>query len=170
MSLYKACVPQLSKMLKNLSRCLDKAEEFAKSQSFDPEVLLQSRLAPDQYHLASQLTAACDSAKLVAARLAGKPAPVHDNSEQTLEEVRKRIDETREFIRASKEEDFEGADQRMVPLPVLPGKGQLGPDNLNQMVLPNFYFHATTAYAILRHNGVPVGKLDFVGGLTLQDI
>lgn len=165
MPLYEATVPQLSKMLKNLDRWLDKAVEHAKAKNFDPNTLLTARLAPDQYPLVKQIQAACDSAKSAGAHLAGKEPPKHPDTEQTLEEVKARIQTCLNFLETIKESDFVGAETRRVVLPFLPGKYVLGADYLNEMALPNFYFHITTAYAILRHNGVNVGKLDFIGGL-----
>jgi uncharacterized protein len=170
MSLYSSSVPQLSKMLQNLDRWLTKAEENAKARSFDPAVLLTSRLAPDQYALTRQVQAACDSAKFTAARLSGKTAPSHPDTETTLEELHARIRAVVEFLGTFTEADFEGAEARTVALPFAPGKGMNGADYLTEMALPNFYFHVTTAYAILRHNGVPVGKIDFIGSMRMIDV
>lgn len=170
MSLYSSSVPQLTKMLQNLDRWLTKAEEHAKAKSFDPAVLLTARLAPDQYALTRQVQASCDAAKFTAARLTGKSPPAHPDTETTLEELHARIRSVVEFLGTVSEGDFEGAAERTVGLPFAPGKGMKGADYLVEMALPNFYFHITTAYAILRHNGVPLGKVDFIGSLKMIDI
>jgi len=167
--LYDATVPQMSKMLTNLNRWLDKAVAHAEAKKFDPAVLLSARLAPDQYPLLKQIQAACDSAKSAAAHLSGQTQPKHPDTEQTLEEIRARIATCLAYLATFKASDFEGAETRPVSLPFLPGKVILGADYLNEMALPNFYFHITTAYAILRHNGVNVGKIDFIGGLKMRD-
>jgi len=167
--LYDATVPQMSKMLTNLNRWLDKAVAHAEAKKFDPAVLLSQRLAPDQYPLLKQIQAACDSAKSAAAHLSGQTQPKHPDTEQTLEEIRARIATCLAYLATFKASDFEGAETRPVSLPFLPGKTILGADYLNEMALPNFYFHITTAYAILRHNGVNVGKIDFIGGLKMRD-
>jgi len=166
--LYDATIPQLSKMLRNLDRWLEKAVEHAKTKNFEPNTLLNARLAPDQYPLVKQIQAACDSAKSAAAHLAGKELPKHPDTEQTLDEIRARIQTCLQFLETIKESDFAGAESRRISLPFLPGKVILGSDYLNEMALPNFYFHITTAYAILRHNGVNVGKIDFIGSLKTQ--
>lgn len=169
MPLYDATVPQMSKMLTNLNRWLDKAVAHAEAKKFDPAVLLSARLAPDQYPLLKQIQAACDSAKSAAAHLSGQTQPKHPDTEQTLEEIRARIATCLAYLATFKASDFEGAETRPVSLPFLPGKVILGADYLNEMALPNFYFHITTAYAILRHNGVNVGKIDFIGSLKTRD-
>ena len=168
MSLYEASVPQLKKMLANLDAWLVASVAYAKTKSFDPNVLVTSRLAPDQYPLVRQVQSACDGAKFAAARLTGKEAPKHPDTEQTMEELRARVASCIEYLGTFTEADFKGAADRSVALPFLEGKTILGTDYLNEMVLPNFYFHLTTAYAILRHNGVGLGKRDFIGSLKLQ--
>ena len=169
MSFYQATVPQLKKMLNNLDKWLDAAVAHAAKKSFEPSVLLNARLAPDQYPLTRQIQSCCDGAKFTAARLAGKEAPKHPDTETTLEELRARIRSTLEFLDTVTEADFAGAKERMITLPFMPGKGLTAADYLNEMALPNFYFHATTAFAILRHNGVDIGKMAFLGSLNLRD-
>jgi hypothetical protein len=169
MSLYQASVPQLKKMLNNLDKWLDAAVAHATKKSFDPAVLLTARLAPDQYPLTRQIQSCCDGAKFTAARLAGKEAPKHPDTETTLDEIRARIRSTVEFLDTVTEADFADAKERMITLPFMPGKALSAADYLNEMALPNFYFHLTTAYAILRHNGVDVGKIAFIGSLNLRD-
>ena len=170
MSLYQDSVVQFSKMLGNIERWLDKAEAYAKHKSFDPNVLLQGRLAPDQFNLLKQLQIVSDWAKNGPSRLAGKDAPAFPDNEHTFEEIRKRVRATIEYLATFSEQDFAGAEQRVVPIARLPGKGQLAPLYLRETIQPNFYFHATTAYAILRHNGVDLGKRDYIGGITTQDV
>lgn len=169
MSMFRATVPQLKKMLRNLDGWLEKASAHAKAKNFSPEVLLAARLAPDQYPLLRQIQAACDSAKFAAARLTAKEAPKHPDEEKTWEEAKARVASVVAYLETFTEADFEGAADRAIALPFLGGKTILGRDYLNEMALPNTYFHLVTAYAILRHSGVDVGKIDFIGSLTLQD-
>ncbi|HMJ16388.1 MAG TPA: DUF1993 domain-containing protein [Polyangiaceae bacterium] len=169
MSLYEASVPQFTKMLKNLGRWLDSGAEHAAKKSFKPEVLLAARLAPDQYPLLTQIQVACDSAKLTCARLTGKEAPKHPDTEQTVEELRARIQSVVGYLETFSARDFEGAESRSIGLPFAPGKIMSATDYLNEFGLPNFYFHLNLAYAILRHNGVALGKTDYIGSLNWRD-
>ncbi len=166
-------VLEMRTMLKNLDRWLGKAAEHAKNKNFDPNVFVQARLAPDQYPLVKQVQSACDSAKFAAARLAGKDPPKHADEETTFDELRARIAAVGAYLETFSEKDFEGADTRKIPMPFLPGgnKGALGVDWLVGFNQPNFFFHVTTAYAILRHNGVELGKRDYIGeGLKVIDV
>jgi len=169
MSLYEASVPQFKKMLTNLSKWLDKAAEHAEKKSFDPNTYLTARLAPDQFAFVRQVQSSCDSAKFAVARIAGKEPPKHPDTEQTFDELRKRVQSVITYLETFKPEDFVGADKRLVALPFLEGKVLATTDYLNEMALPNFYFHVTTAYAILRHNGVNLGKQDYIGSLPVRD-
>jgi hypothetical protein len=169
MSLYQASVPQLTKMLKNLSAWLDEATQYAEARPFDPDVLATSRLAPDMYPLTRQVQGACDSAKFAVARLSGVTAPPHADTEQTIDELRARIAACLDFIQGIDAKAFEGSETRDISLPFAPGKLLSGQDYLTEMALPNFYFHISMAYAILRHNGVALGKIKFIGSLTLRD-
>ena len=168
MSLYDVTIPQFKNTLTQIEKWLDAAVEYAKSKSIEPTVLLNSRLAADQYPLVRQVQSCCDSAKFTAARLTGKEAPKHPDTEQTVDELRTRIRAVLEYIDGYKAEDFVGAEKRQVSLPWLEGKYVLGADYVSQLQLPNFYFHATVAYEILRHNGVPLGKSDFIGHINLH--
>ena len=170
MSLYREIVPPLDKMLVNLDSWLDAAIEHAKARNFDPEVFVRSRLAPDQFDLRKQVQTTCDQAKFAAARVSGKEPPKHPDTEQTMGELKARIQTVREYLATFSEKDFEGAESRVVPLFFLPGKGMLATDWLREFALPNIYFHATTAYAILRAAGVPHGKSAYIGALTLRDL
>jgi len=168
MSMYTASVPQLSKMLQHLDAWLGKAEESAAAKNYDPKVLLEARLAPDMLPLVKQVQIACDGAKFVAARLSGKEAPRHADTEQSVAELRDRVRETVAYLKTISEDDFRGAAERRVHFGYLPpGQGMVGHVYLNQYALPNVYFHLTVAYAILRHNGVPLGKADYLGDIPL---
>jgi uncharacterized protein len=158
-------VLQMRTMLANLDRWLGDATEYATTRKFDPEVFVNARLAPDQYPLSRQVQAAADAAKLGAARLAGRAAPVHEDSEKTLADLRARARTVITYIETFSEQDFEGAEARKVPLPFLPGgtKGALGVDYFVRFAQPNFFFHVNHAYAILRHNGVALGKMPYLG-------
>lgn len=167
---YYATIVQYIKMLESLDRWLEAGEAHAKKKSFEPSVLLAARLAPDQYALTRQVQATCDLAKFTAARLSGKTPPAHPDTEQTIEELHARVRSVLVYLRTFTAADFEGADSREVPLSFAPGKAMKGADYLVEMSLPNFYFHASMVYAILRHNGVELGKRDYIGSITLHDI
>ncbi len=169
MAFVHSSVLEMKKLLGQLDGWLDKGVAFAKDKSFDPAVLLAARLAPDQYPLLKQVQVICDNAKFATARLSAKEAPKHPDTEKTLDEVRARIATCKAYLETFKAADFDGADARLITLPFLEGKVLAGSDYLTEMVLPNFYFHLTTAYAILRHNGVPLGKMDFLGSLSVRN-
>jgi hypothetical protein len=163
-------ITQYKKMLANLDGWLRKAEAHATAKKFDVNTLLTARLAPDMYPLVRQVQSACDNAKFAGARLSGKEPPKHPDTEQTFDELHARIASASEWLGGFKEADFDGADARVVKLPWLEGKGVLGKDYLREMATPNFYFHLVTAYAILRHNGVDLGKTEYIGEMTLRDL
>lgn len=165
-SMYSVSVPVFRKMLGNLSAILTKAEAHASAHKIDPTVLLQARLFPDMFPLTKQVQIACDFAKGAAARLAGTEVPKYDDTEATFEALRARISKTLAFVDTFKPAQIDGSEARTVSL-TLGGQAYQfsGLDYLNHMVFPNFYFHVTTAYDILRHNGVEIGKADFVGSL-----
>jgi len=156
--------------LKQFDKWLDKAEAYAAERSFDASALLGARLAPDQFPLLKQIQIASDWVKNGHARLADKAAPTHPDDQKTMAEVRERIKTTLAYVATFKREDFDGAESRVITSPRTPGKGALGSDYVRETVLRNFYFHATTTYALLRHNGVNLGKRDFIGEVTLQDV
>ena len=169
MNLYDATVPVFLNKLAAVQGWLDKLVAYGEQRNFDPESVLQARLAPDQFPLVRQIQVACDNVKGIVARLGGKDVPSHPDTEKTIAEVRQRINTVIEFIKTFKPEDFQGAEERTISLAFWQGKSMRGGDYLDHYALPNFYFHLTTAYAILRHNGVAVGKMDFMGavpGLT----
>ncbi|WP_146651942.1 DUF1993 domain-containing protein [Labilithrix luteola] len=168
MTLYET-IQQFSKMLKNLDKWLDKGVAHATAKSFDPNVLLDSRLAPDQFPLVRQVQSACDAAKFAAAYASGKTAPAHPDTERTMDEIRARIQACLAFVDSVTEAELAGGEDRKFTPGWLKGKWVRGGDFVNQISIPNFYFHVTTAYAILRHNGVEVGKMDFLGAVPIQE-
>jgi len=158
-----------AKTLENLGRWLDKAEEHAKDRGFEVDVLAQSRLAPDQYTLTQQVQGACDQAKYAAAYLSGTKPPSHPDDEKTIADLRQRIEKATKFVATVSEKDYAGADEQKVAPPWMGGRWVRGSDYLAELAVPNFYFHATMAYAILRHNGVRLGKMDYIGGIPMQE-
>jgi hypothetical protein len=162
-------VTQFAKMLENLDRWLGAGISFAENKKFDADVLARSRLAPDQYELVRQVQSACDQAKYAAAYLSGQQAPSHPDTEKTIGELRTRIKMCLEYLRSVKAAAYAGASERRVAPPWLNGKWLQGDAYLTQVAVPNFYFHVTTAYAILRHNGIGLGKMDFIGSLPVND-
>jgi hypothetical protein len=167
MSFTYASVQQMKKMLTNLDGCLEKAQKYATARPFDVNNLVTARLAPDQFALARQVQVSCDNAKFAAARLSNKEAPSNPDTEQTVEELRARIRTTVAYLDTYKAADFEGAEARKIVMPRREGKAMTGSDYLTEYAIPNFLFHVTSAYSILRHNGVDVGKADFLGKLSL---
>lgn len=163
-SMYAASVPVFVRMLNNLLGLLDKAEAYAKERKFDANVLVSSRLAPDMHPLAFQVQSATDRSKFFVARVTGKEAPSWPDDEKTIDGLRTRIRSALDFLSAVSPADLDGTDEKLIPLKVR-GEEVKTPaqEYLLNNVHPNFYFHVTTAYDILRHNGVPVGKRDFVG-------
>ncbi len=160
---------EFAKMLKNLDRWLDKAAAHAGAKSFDVDVLAQARLAPDQYELTRQIQSACDQAKFAAAYLAAKQAPAHPDTEKTIAELRQRIEKCVAFLETIGKKDLLGAEERKVAPPWLGGKWLRGDDYLVEVAIANFFFHVTMAYAILRHNGVDLGKMDYIGALSTRE-
>jgi len=158
-----------AKTLQNLERWMDKAAAHATARSFEVDVLAQARLAPDAYSFTRQVQSACDQAKYAAAYLGGKQAPSHPDTEQTFAELKQRIQKVLSFIESVPARDLAGGDDRKVAPPWLGGKWLRGGDYLAHVALPNFFFHATMAYAILRHNGVELGKMDFIGSMPVQE-
>jgi len=156
-------ITQFNRMLKNVDQWLQAATAYAQKKNFDPDVFAQARLAPDQYALVQQVQSAADSAKYAAAYLSGQKAPSHPDTEKTVSELRTRIQTCASYLGTFKAADFTGAEERRVSPPWMEGNSVSGADYLTRFAVPNFYFHVTTAYAILRHNGVDLGKRDFIG-------
>jgi hypothetical protein len=169
--IHEIVVSQFGKMLGNLLAILGEAQKNAGERQFDVGVLLQSRLAPDQFNLMRQLQVACDTAKLGAARLADaeKDAPVHADNEQTLGEIEARIKSVMSYLGGLSPADFAAAAERRISQPRWKGKTLSGQEFLIQHVIPNFYFHVTMAYAILRHNGVAIGKKNYLGDMPYRE-
>lgn len=162
-------ITQFAKMLNNLDRWLDAGSTFAGTKNFPVDVLATSRLAPDQYELIRQIQSACDAAKYAAAYLSGDTAPSHADVEQTVEQLKARVRTCVTYLESIAANKFEGAATRRVSPPWLGGQWIAGDRYLTEVAIPNFYFHVTMAYAILRHNGVPLGKLDYIGSLPVND-
>lgn len=163
-SMHSASLPIFVKMLSNLSQWLAKAEASAAARKFDVAVLLNARLAPDMLPLTRQVQIACDSAKFGVARLAAQEAPRMDDVESSVAELQARIQRTIDYIRSVPPEQVMGSEERDITVPMR-GRDPLafkGEAYLKHFVLPNFFFHVTTAYAILRHNGLDLGKADFL--------
>lgn len=166
--MFEMTIPPLTRSLTNLMGFLDKAAEYADHKKFETEVLLNARLAPDQLNFIKQVQIACDVSKLGVARLTGKEAPKFEDTEKTLAEVKTRIEATMKYLKSITTKDFTGAEAKSITTPNWEGKSMLGIDFVAASLLPNFYFHVTMAYAFLRHNGVELGKKDFLGALPFQ--
>lgn len=161
---HTVTVPVFTKTLGNMLIWLDKAEAFAKTKGFDVNLMLQMRLAPDMFPLVRQFQSSCDTAKFCVARLGGVDSPKFEDTETTLDEIRDRIRKTLEFIASVPAEKLEGSSARELSIPRRNGPVKMsGETHLRHHCLPNFYFHASMAYGVLRHNGVDVGKRDFLG-------
>lgn len=166
--LYHLTVPMFIKGLKNLTHILDKSAQFADVKKVDMEVLFNSRLAIDQFPMTRQIQIACDTAKLCGVRLTGKAAPAHPDNEKTLAEFKTRIASVISYLESLTPNDFEGAEKKLVTTQFWDGKHLEGEDYVHHHALPNFYFHITTTYSILRHNGVEIGKRDYLGQLPFK--
>jgi hypothetical protein len=165
LSMHAASIPVFKQMLASLADVLAKAEAHAVERKIDPNALLQARLFPDMFPLARQVQIACDFARSVPARLAGAEVPAYEEAEQGFAELQARIANTLAFVEGLQEAAFEGSETREVVLrPGTPKERTIsGQGYLLQYGLPQFFFHVTTAYALLRHNGVEIGKKDFMG-------
>jgi hypothetical protein len=166
--IFDLTITQFTKMLHNLDTMLDKGAQYADHKKFDTTVLMSSRLAPDQFALTRQIQIACDTAKLAAHRLTTKEAPSHPDTEATWAELRTRIQDTIKYLGTFTPKDFEMAATRQITQPRWEGKWMTGEEFVMNHVVPNFYFHVTTAYAIMRHNGVEVGKKDYLGQMPYK--
>lgn len=164
LTMYQASIPVFVRMLGNLSSILDKGEAYANAKNIDQSVLVNARLAPDMYPLSRQVQIATDMVKGCAARLAGVDVPSYDDNETTFADLQARVARTMAFLQSVTAEQINGTEERTVTLKIR-GKeiSFLGQPYLLNFVLPNLYFHVTSTYAILRHNGVDLGKMDFLG-------
>jgi hypothetical protein len=164
-TIYDASIPPIVRTLQNLSKILDKAVAQAKAQDKDLNSLLEAKLAPDMFAFTRQIQIASDSAKGCGARLAGIEAPSMADTETTFPELQARIAKTIDFLNSVKPEQLAGAEDREITLKFPQGEMKFsGRDFLTGFALPNFYFHVTTAYALLRHKGIEIGKMDYLGG------
>jgi hypothetical protein len=162
--MYQASVPRFANILKNLSAILDKAQAHAEARKIDPAALTNFRLYPDMLPMKRQVQIACDTAKGAVARLAGVEVPKHDDTEETFADLKARIAKTIDLIQTFKPAQIDGSDEKNIHLKL--GQREVefkGMQYLLGHALPNFYFHVTTAYDILRHNGVEIGKRDYIG-------
>jgi hypothetical protein len=163
-TMHSASVPIFVRMLANVNTWLDKAEAHAAAKKFDTSVYLNTRLAPDMLPFTKQIQIACDTVKFCVARLAGVESPKFEDNETTLAELRERISATIAYVKSVPAAQIDGSEEKEVTLPRRDGPLVMtGEAYLKHFVLPNFFFHLTTAYALLRHNGVEVGKMDFLG-------
>jgi uncharacterized protein len=169
MPMSNASIPVFETALNALSAILDKAEAYAQAKSIDPSVLLNTRLFPDMFSFARQVQSACDQAKNGCARLAGIDPPSHEDNEKTIGELKARIAKTIAFIKTLDPKRIDDSADREITLPLGRNKGHMkGADYLKHFAVPNFYFHVTTAYDILRHCGVEIGKRDFLGTIPMR--
>jgi uncharacterized protein len=164
MSFYDATVPAFLQILGSLSGLLTKAEAHCKAKNIQPEVLLSARLYPDMLPFSRQIQLVCDFAGKSCARLTQSEVPVTPDTEKTFDELKQRLARTSDYLKTFKPAQFDGADARDVTFPVGPTSMTLkGQQFASNYAFPNFYFHAAIAHGILRHNGVEVGKRDFLG-------
>jgi hypothetical protein len=165
-SMYDFSIPILTRGLSNLSAILDKAAAHAEAKKFDPVVLAQTRLFPDMFPLVRQVQVACDTAKGAAARLAGIEVPKHEDTEVTIADLKARIAKTTDFLKTVGAAQLKDAESRNIEIKFPNGSWKFtGLAYLNDFVLPNFYFHYSMVYALLRKNGIDVGKMDFLGAI-----
>ena len=164
LSIYRASIPVFLRGLDVLSILLDRANAHAEARKFDVDILLSARLAPDMLPFTRQIQRASDTAKFAAGRLTDLPSPRFPDTEVKLDELRQRIDVTEDYLKAFRPEQFDGSSERTVSYNAGGATRQSnGEDYLLNFALPNFYFHVVTAHDILRHNGVPIGKREYLG-------
>lgn len=169
MSMSRATIPVFEVGLNALSALLDKGAAYAEVKKVDPTVLLNARLFPDMFPLARQVQAACDQAKNGSARLAGIEPPRYPDDEKTIAELKARIAKTIAFIKSVDGGSIDASADREISFPLGPKTGHMkGADYLNYFALPNFHFHLATAYDILRHSGVEIGKPDYLGNMPIR--
>ncbi|EJZ20887.1 DUF1993 domain-containing protein [Rhizobium sp. Pop5] len=162
-SMYRLTVPMFQRGFASLKTYLDKAEAYAREKNFDPVILLSSRLAPDMLSLSGQYQRASDSSKFALARLTATEAPKFEDNEKTFDELRERLAKTEAYLAGFSAEALEGTESRQITMPGKSGIVLPGDEYVATFALPNFYFHVATAHAILRNQGVPIGKRDYLG-------
>jgi hypothetical protein len=168
-SLSQASIPVFEIHLNALTALLDKAEAYAAAKKIDPAVLLRTRLAPDMFDLTRQVQVSTDQARRGSARLAGVEPPSYEDNETTIAQLKARIAKTLAYLKTLDTKQIDASAEREITFPLGNDKGHMkGADYLNHSVLPNFYFHVTAAYAILRHCGLEIGKRDFLGAIPLR--
>ncbi len=160
---------QFRKMLENIDNCMAKAESHAAAKKFDVNVLANYRLAPDMFPLVKQIQSCCDTAKFAAAYLSKQTPPKHEDNEITVADLRERIQKVVSYLSGFKADDFAGYATVKVSPGWAQGKWLTGEEYLEEVAIPNFYFHVMATYAILRHAGVDVGKMDYMGAVNLKD-
>ena len=164
LSMYQASVPVFTRMMNNLATILEKAAAHAEARKIDPAVLLNSRLFPDMFALSRQVQIVSDTAKGCAARLAGLEPPKYEDNEASFPELITRLKKTVDFLNTVSAEQIDGSEDKTITVPMRSGPLTFaGMPYLLGFAMPNFYFHLTTAYDILRHNGVEIGKMDYLG-------
>jgi hypothetical protein len=168
--MYFEMIQQFDKVLGNLEAILLKVIQHAERKSFDANNFMGMRLTPDMFPFGRQIQIATDTAKAAAAGLVGKEAPKYEDNETTLTQLVERIRSTRTYLAGFKAQDFATAADRKIKIPSAPGKGMRAGEYMLQRAMPNFYFHVTTAYALLRQGGVDLGKKDFLGELAVIDM
>lgn len=167
-SMHALTAGLMAPKLGDLASWIEAARGYAEERGFDADVLVSARLSPDQYPFVGQVQSACDTAKFAVTRLTGREAPSHPDTETTLDELLARIENVRSWLGETSDGDYDGAADRQVRLPGMKDTWLTSSDYVHQFAIPNFFFHLTHAYAILRHNGVPLGKRAYLGRLTLQ--
>jgi uncharacterized protein len=164
--LYQATVPVFEQTLASLVGILEKGAAYAAAHKIDPETLLRARLRPDMLPFVRQTQIVCDGAKNMTARLAGLEPPRFEDNEASFDDIKARIKKTRDFVRGVAPRDIEAGESREIVFPLGPNKMKMrGPEYIFHFALPNYYFHLTTAYDILRYNGVDLGKRDYLGAV-----
>ncbi|MBZ5714254.1 DUF1993 domain-containing protein [Nannocystis pusilla] len=170
MNLFDISIPHMSRSAGQVLVWLDRAQAHADARKFDVSVLLTARLAPDQWHFTRQVQQIVATPLRLASLLRGQAPPDIAEIEPSVAAIRAAVQSTRERLAPLRSSEFADAAERVIPLPFMPGKGLAAPDFVQQFALPNFYFHAVTAYSILRHHGVEVGKPDFIAPLSFRDL
>lgn len=168
---YNLTAVQMGHMLNNMLNWVEKAEKHVIAKKVDPiDALLEQRLIVDQYSLVEQIQSACDAAKFTCSRLSAKEPPKHPDTEKTFGEIKARLQSVITYLKTYKADDFKGCADRKITQPWMEGKYIGGSDYLRELALPNFYFHATTAYAIMRAQGIDVGKADYIGEMNWKPL